>query len=220
MGFFTDVPEALNMVNEAALRVASYHFSAVDLDAAVAPDQVDDQHMVAYLAFYPALRKVLARQPWRSIARVTTLDFEISNLLGYAYAYSLPADWIRPVGFWDGFHLIEPEDGLYSRWAVWGNVLYTGFPITAASYVYIPVFNGYNAADWTAFLQQMPPMLRECMVLQIAYDICYTIKRDLNRKKDLYTELEIALTMAHEQDAASRQCRISPPGNMVRVRFS
>ncbi len=220
MGFFADVADALNIVNEAALRVASYRFAAADLDAASDPTAVDDQHLVAYLSFYPALKKVLARQPWRSISKVGTLTYDnISDIAEYQYKYALPSDWIRPVGFWDGYNMVEPKDTLYSKWAVYGGYLYTNFPISSASYVYVPAFSGYVAATWNTFLASFPPALRECMVLQLACDICYPLKRDLNRQTNLFQQLEIAITMAHEQDSASRRARQKPDGGMVEARI-
>lgn len=177
------MPSLVDIANMALGEVGSQ--SITTLDEATTPAVTCKRFI------YQAIREVLQSSKWKC-ARVQAELGQLTDepSFDWAYAYQLPADYVRLVSF----NEVESGEQLQDMFEVQGNTLLTDE--TTASIVYVRDLS-YVGND----VGLMPALLVKACYINLASKIAWPIQQSRTLKESLEQTAEVALRKAKAADS-------------------
>lgn len=160
----------------------------------------DDSHEARTCRFYfPILLEcVLESYPWKCVATPATLTtVTTAPEFGYAYAYSLPADWLRMIDM----------DHPSRTYRVYGRFLHTSASPACINYVPLEM----DATKYSAGLVR-------CLYLNLGYELALALRQDPALADQMRRDLEqFFLPVVRMADSAGQGVRSFSQGTLTEM---
>ncbi|HUU94062.1 MAG TPA: hypothetical protein VM238_22955 [Phycisphaerae bacterium] len=149
--------------------------------------------------YFPILlQSVLESFPWKCVAKPAVLTATTEEPpFGYAYAYVLPADWVRMIGM----------DHPSRKYLVYGRALHTNASPACISYVPLEM----DATKYSAGLVR-------CLYLNLGYELALSLRQDPELANQMRRDLEqFFLPVVRMADAAGQGVRTLSQGTLTEM---
>lgn len=146
------------------------------------------------------IREVLSEGRWKSARKQANLAQTTTPLFGWAYAYTLPTDFLRLVYLNDTDTLNLTEE----NFEIQSGVLYTDEPTVSVTYVSNPLLLGGDVG-------KLDPLLVKAIYTSLAAKLAWHIQQNRTLAETLKNDAEIALRKAKAKDSRDERYPLPNP---------
>lgn len=196
-GFFYTLPTMATLVD-----IANYALGLCAEGGISALSENTPQAKLCSLHLTPTILEVLAEARWKSARKQAVLSQTAAPLFGWAYAYTLPANFIRLVYLNDTdiYNLTEENFEIQS------GVLYTDEPSVSITYVANPLILGGDVG-------KLDPLLVKAIYTALAAKLAWHLQQNRTMADSLDGKAERALRKAKAKDSRDERYPLPNPYN-------